>query len=103
MHASLEEAVRGSKVVYARSWQSLESYGNKTLAASQRSRHKDWRIDERLLALGDDARLMHAMPVRRNVELTDEVVDGPRSLLVEQAGNRLPTTMALLVHLLRHR
>jgi N-acetylornithine carbamoyltransferase len=102
-HASLEEAVRGSKVVYARSWQSLESYGNKTLSASQRSRHKEWRIGERLLALGDDARLMHAMPVRRNVELTDEVVDGPRSLLVEQAGNRLPTTMALLAHLLRHR
>ncbi len=102
-HEALDEAVHGASVVYARSWQSLESYGNKTLGASQRARHVDWMIDERLLARGDRTRLMHAMPVRRNVEVTDEVLDGPRSLLVEQAGNRLPTQMALLVHLLRHR
>ncbi len=98
---SLEQAVRGARVVYARSWQSLETYGNPTLTASQRSRHTAWRIDEKLLALGQDARLMHAMPVRRNVEVTDEVLDGPRSLLYEQAANRLPTQMALLVSLLR--
>jgi len=97
----MSAAVRGARVVYARSWQSLETYGNKTLSASQRSRHTSWRIDEKLLALGDDARLMHAMPVRRNVEATDEVLDGPRSLLYEQAANRLPSQMALLVNLLR--
>jgi ornithine carbamoyltransferase len=100
-HASLEEAVRGARVVYARSWQSLDSYGNATLAASQRARHTAWRIDEKLLARGEDARLMHAMPVRRNVEVTDEVLDGPRSLLYEQAANRLPSQMALLLNLLR--
>jgi len=99
--ASPEEAVRGARVVYARSWQSLESYGNATLAASQRARHTAWRIDEKLLARGAEARLMHAMPVRRNVEATDEVLDGPRSLLYEQAANRLPSQMALLLHLLR--
>lgn len=98
---TLEEGVRGARVVYARSWQSLETYGNPTLTASQRSRHTSWRIDEKLLALGQDAHLMHAMPVRRNVEVTDEVLDGPRSLLYEQAANRLPTQMALLVNLLR--
>jgi N-acetylornithine carbamoyltransferase len=98
---ALEAAVRGAQVVYARSWQSLETYGNPTLAASQRSRHVGWRIDERLLSLGREARLMHAMPVRRNVEVTDEVLDGPRSLLYEQAANRLPSQMALLVNLLR--
>jgi N-acetylornithine carbamoyltransferase len=98
---SAEEAVRGARVVYARSWQSLETYGNPTLTASQRSRHTGWRIDEKLLALGADARLMHAMPVRRNVEATDEVLDGSRSLLYEQAANRLPSQMALLINLLR--
>lgn len=98
---TLEQAVRGARVVYARSWQSLETYGNATLAASQRSRHTAWRIDEKLLALGADARLMHAMPVRRNVEATDEVLDGKRSLLYEQAANRLPSQMALLVNMLR--
>jgi ornithine carbamoyltransferase len=98
---SLEEAVRGAQVVYARSWQSLETYGNATLTASQRSRWVGWRIDEKCLSLGKDARLMHAMPVRRNVEVTDEVLDGPRSLLYEQAANRLTSQMALLVSLLR--
>ncbi len=97
----LAEAVRGAQVVYARSWQSLETYGNPTLTASQRSRSVGWRVDEKLLSLGRDARLMHAMPVRRNVEATDEVLDGPRSLLYEQAANRLPSQMALLVNLLR--
>lgn len=99
--SSQAEAVRGAQVVYARSWQSLESYGNPTLAASQRSRHVGWSVDERLMSTGEDARLMHAMPVRRNVEVTDEVLDGPRSLLVEQAGNRLPSQMALLINVLR--
>jgi N-acetylornithine carbamoyltransferase len=98
---SLEDAIRGAAVVYARSWQSLETYGNPTLTASQRSRFGAWRIDERNLSLGREARLMHAMPVRRNVEVTDEVLDGPRSLLYEQAANRLPSQMALLVNLLR--
>jgi len=96
-----EEAVRGSDIVYARSWQSLESYGNATLQASQRSRHTNCRVDEKLLELSPGARLMHAMPVRRNVEVTDSVLDGPRSLLYEQAANRLWSQMALLIHLLR--
>lgn len=100
-YTSLEEGVRGARIVYARSWQSLEHYGNATLAASKRARFVDWRVDERLLALGDQARLMHAMPVRRNVEVTDEVLDGPRSLLVTQARNRLFSQMALLLNVLR--
>jgi N-acetylornithine carbamoyltransferase len=94
-------AVRGAQVVYARSWQSLESYGNTTLAASRRARLIDWRLDEELLKQGDSARVMHAMPVRRNVEITDEVLDGQRSLLYRQAANRLHSQKALLVHLLR--
>ncbi len=49
---------------------------------------------------GDDAALMHAMPVRRNLEASDEVLDGPRSLLYDQAENRLHTQKALLANLL---
>jgi len=97
---SLEEAVEGANVVYARSWQSLQTYGNPTLAASRRSRLTDWRIDERLLALGDDCRVMHAMPIRRNIEVTDDVLDGRRSLVYDQAENRLHTEKALLTNLL---
>lgn len=97
----LEDAVEGADVVYARSWESLEDYGNRTLAASHRAPHKAWRIDSKLLGLGNDARLMHAMPIRRNVEVTDEILDGDRSLVVEQAENRLHSQKALLLHLLR--
>ncbi|MEM7309470.1 MAG: N-acetylornithine carbamoyltransferase [Planctomycetota bacterium] len=98
---AMEDAVEGAEIVYARSWESLETYGNKTLAASHRSRHTSWRIDAKLLGLGDDARLMHAMPIRRNVEVTDEILDGPSSLVYEQAENRLHSQKALLLHLLR--
>ena len=98
---SLAEAARGAHVVYARSWGSLEDYGNPTLAASRLSRTSGWLVDERTLALGDDAKFMHAMPVRRNLEVTDEVLDGPRSLVHQQAANRLHSQKALLTHLLQ--
>ena len=94
-------AVEGADVVYARSWESLEDYGHKTLAASHLSRHTGWRIDAKLLGLGNDARLMHAMPIRRNVEVTDEILDGAESLVYQQAENRLHSQKALLLHLLR--
>lgn len=97
------DAVRGAQIVYARSWHSLEHYGNPTLAASRRARTGSWRIDDDLLSAGDDARVMHAMPVRRNLEVTDDVLDGPRSLLYQQAENRLHSQKALLLHLLNHR
>ena len=97
---SMDEAVRGAHVVYARSWHSLEDYGNPTLSASRRARTGAWMVDEKLLALGADARLMHAMPVRRNLEVTDEVLDGPRSLVYQQAENRLHSQKALLTMLL---
>ena len=97
----IEEAVEGAHVVYARSWQSLSAYGNPTLEASRRSRLGDWRVDRRLMDRSDDARFMHAMPVRRNIEVTDDVLDGERSLVYAQAENRLHTQKALLLHLLK--
>lgn len=96
----MEAAMRGAHVVYARSWESLADYGNATLAANRRGRSADWMVDERRMALGDDAHLMHAMPVRRNVEVSDAVLDGPRSLVYEQAANRLHAQKALLRTLL---
>lgn len=98
---SLPEAVQDGHVVYARSWGSLSTYGNPTLSASRLSMHADWMVDEPLMARGADARLMHPMPVRRNLEVTDEVLDGPRSLLYTQAENRLHTQKGLLSVLLR--
>lgn len=96
-----KDAVRGAHVVYARSWAALESYGKPTLAAHQVAQRRDWLVDENLMKLGEDARLMHPMPVRRNLEVTDAVLDGPRSLVHAQAANRLPTQKGLLSLLLR--
>ena len=95
-HHDLKEGVEGAHVVYARSWNSLASYGNPTLAASQRARYASWMVDAPLLALGNRARLMHAMPVRRNVEVSDAVLDGAQSLVTAQAANRLHAQKALL-------
>jgi N-acetylornithine carbamoyltransferase len=93
-------AAAGAHVVYARSWNALGDYGNPVLDASRRARTIDWKVDEELLALGQDARLMHAMPVRRNLEVPDAVLDGERSLVYEQAENRLHSQKAVLLTLL---
>ncbi|MGB0332846.1 MAG: ornithine carbamoyltransferase, partial [Planctomycetota bacterium] len=71
------------------------------LAAHRVAQSRDWLVDENLMKLGDEARLMHPMPVRRNLEVMDEVIDGPRSLVYDQAANRLPTQKGLLSLLLR--
>ena len=96
-----QEAARGADIVYARSWAALESYGKPTVAAARVAQRRDWLIDDGLMKLGRDARLMHPMPVRRNLEVTDSVLDGPRSLVYAQAANRLPTQKGLLSLLLR--
>jgi len=98
---NMQDAVSGAQMVYARSWHSLDVYGNATLAANKLSRTSGWTVDEKLMSLGDDARLMHPMPVRRNLEVADEVLDGGRSLLYQQAENRLHTQKGLLSLLLR--
>ena len=96
------KAVEGASIVYARSWQSLtDGYGNSTLSASRRGRSRDWTVSEELLQLGESARVMHAMPVRRNLEVSDEVLDGSRSLVYDQAENRLHSQKALLLALLK--
>ena len=95
------EAVQGSHVVYARSWGAISKYGRPTQAAHRSAGVRGWLVDEALMRHGDDARLMHPMPVRRNLEVTDEVLDGPRSLVVQQAANRLHTQKGLMSLLLR--
>ncbi|MEL6431126.1 MAG: N-acetylornithine carbamoyltransferase [Planctomycetota bacterium] len=99
--ASPRDAARGAHVVYARPWASLENYGQKSREAHRVTQSRDWLVDDELLALGEDTRFMHPMPVRRNLEVTDAVLDGPRSLVLEQAANRLHTQKGLLSLLLR--
>ena len=60
-----------------------------------------WRVDEAIMAATNNAIFMHSLPVRRNVVATDEVLDGPRSVIYDQAANRVPVQKALLLQLLK--
>jgi N-succinyl-L-ornithine transcarbamylase len=84
-------------VVQAKAWSGWSGYGRREDEAEERRRHFGvWRLDGEAMALTDDAFFMHCLPVRRNVVVTDEVIDSPRSLTNETGGLRMWTAMALL-------
>ncbi|MBI4349194.1 MAG: N-acetylornithine carbamoyltransferase [Elusimicrobia bacterium] len=86
----------GARVVYAKSWGSLERYGQAPDAALR----EPWRVTASKLALTDDAIFMHCLPVRRGLKVEDSVLDGPSSVVIDQAENRLHTAKAVLLELL---
>jgi N-acetylornithine carbamoyltransferase len=91
----------GAHVVYAKSWAAPAFYGRPAEEEPLRAGLRDWCVGERWFApAAKGARFMHCLPVRRNVKVTDEVLDGPRSVVVQQAGNRLHAQKALLVEML---
>lgn len=100
--SDLDQALAGADVVYAKSWGSLERFGDPEGEALLRASHRGWRIDEaRMRATRDGKGLfMHCLPIRRNVIATDGVLDGPWSVVVDQAENRLHAQRALLLELL---
>ena len=99
--ADRREALAGAQVLYAKSWGSPRHYGDAAAEAALRAGLRDWRVDEKWFAAADPAcRFMHCLPVRRNVVVRDEVLDGPRSVVVRQAHNRMWVQMAVLHRLL---
>jgi N-acetylornithine carbamoyltransferase len=92
----LEAAYDGVQAVYAKSWGSLADYGKPEAEAARRSRLKDWRVTEERMRRGKDAFFMHCLPVRRNVVVDDAVLDGPRSVVLDEAENRLYAQQAIL-------
>lgn len=91
-----QAALRGASIVYAKSWASLACWGNLEAETQQRAGLRDWCVGSDWLAQTDDARFMHCLPVRRNVVVRDEVLDGPASVVIDQAENRLHAQTALL-------
>ena len=95
------EALEGAQVIYAKEWGSTAHYGDAAADAKLRAGLADWCVRnhwfERTAA---DCRLMHCLPVRRNVAVADEVLDGPRSIVQREAYNRLTAQMAVLHRLL---
>ena len=96
-----EEALEGAHVLYAKSWSSTVHYGASQEDEDLRHSASDWCVNDNWFDPATIAcRLMHCMPVRRGVEVMDNVLDGPRSAVVEQARNRMLTQMALLHRIL---
>ncbi|HEV7507191.1 MAG TPA: N-acetylornithine carbamoyltransferase [Thermoanaerobaculia bacterium] len=96
------EALEGAHVIYAKSWTSPLHYGNLETEAAFRAGLRDWCVGDDWFATAAPAcRFMHCLPVRRNVVVSDSVLDGPRSVVVHEARNRMWAQMAVLYRLLR--
>jgi N-acetylornithine carbamoyltransferase len=94
-------ALEGACVLYVKSWARADLYGRPEEEIKARAGLRDWCVRESWFETArPDAKLMHCLPVRRNVKVTDEVLDGPRSVVVRQAANRLHAQKALLIHML---
>ncbi|SEK37369.1 Rossmann-fold NAD(P)-binding domain-containing protein [Parapedobacter koreensis] len=90
----LDEALEGADFVYVKNWSSYEDYG-KVQHISE-----SWMLDHAKLALTNQAKVMHCLPVRRDVELASEVLDGPHSLVIQEAGNRVWGAQVVLKRML---
>lgn len=90
-----DEALQDADFVYVKSWSSSENYGVST------NDFKDWMVTESKMKLTDNAYFMHCLPIRRNVEATDQVIDHPYSLVYQQANNRIYAAQAVLSTLLQ--
>ena len=88
------EALQNADFVYVKNWSAYNEYG-KILCTDER-----WMLTEAHLKNAPEAKVMHCLPVRRNVELSDEILDGPRSLVQQQALNRIYAAQAVLSKLL---
>lgn len=88
------KAFEGADFIYAKNWSSYETYGQVLRTDAS------WMITAEKMALTDNARFMHCLPVRRNVVVEDAVLDGPASIVTEQANNRTYAAQAVLKTLL---
>jgi N-acetylornithine carbamoyltransferase len=96
-----DAALAGAHVVYAKEWGSTAHYGDVEADARARAGLPDWMVRESWFArAAAGCHFMHCLPVRRNVAVADEVLDGPRSRVLQQARNRLAVQMAVLYRLL---
>jgi N-acetylornithine carbamoyltransferase len=92
-----DAAMDGAHVLYCKSWARPENYGG----VEDREHLRDWCVRESWFAAArSDAKFMHCLPVRRNVKVADEVLDGPRSVVLRQAENRLHAQKALLMKMI---
>ncbi len=90
-----DEALKGADFVYVKNWSTYNDYGKIY------TNDPEWMLTNEKLAVSNQAKVMHCLPVRRNVELSDEVLDGPHSIVTRQAGNRVWAAQAVLSDILQ--
>jgi N-succinyl-L-ornithine transcarbamylase len=92
-----DEALKDADYVYVKNWSTYSDYGKIYC------NDPDWMLNNEKLATTNNAKVMHCLPVRRNVELSDEILDGTNSLVTQQAGNRVWAAQAVLAELLKQK
>ena len=98
----VDEAFDGIEVVYAKSWGSKNFYGDANGDIRERSAYRDkWIVDDAKMTRTADAVFMHCLPVRRNVIVSDSVIDSPRSIVIDEAENRLHVQKAIMSELIK--
>jgi N-succinyl-L-ornithine transcarbamylase len=90
-----DEALKDADFVYVKNWSTYEDYGKIYC------NDPEWMLTNEKLRLTNNARVMHCLPVRRNVELSDEILDGPASIVTREASNRVWAAQAVLAEILR--
>jgi N-acetylornithine carbamoyltransferase len=90
------------EVVYAKSWGSSQFYGSpETEIAFREDMRHNWIVDAEKMAKTQNAVFMHCLPVRRNVIVTDSVIDSAESVVIDEAENRLHIQKAIMSELLQ--
>lgn len=89
-----DEALAGADFVYVKNWSAYENYG------AMPGDYRNWMLNEQRMQVTHAAKLMHCLPVRRNVEIPDEILDGHNSLVTTQAANRVWAAQAVLSEIL---
>jgi N-acetylornithine carbamoyltransferase len=99
---SMEEGFRDADVVYAKSWGPLMTTQDADEGKRIQDQYESWITDQKKMSLAkDDAIYMHPLPADRNIEVTDEVIDGPNSVVFDEAENRLHVQKAVMALTMR--
>jgi N-acetylornithine carbamoyltransferase len=88
--------MKGADVVYAKSWGSMLTTSDLDESAEISKKYTGWIADDRLARLAPDGVYMHPLPADRNIEVADSVIDGPQSVVFDQAENRLHVQKAVM-------
>ena len=97
----IDAAFDGAEVIYAKSWGGKQFYGDTDRDLAERAQYRDkWIVNEDKMSRTNKGIFMHCLPVRRNVIVTDTVIDSPASVVIDEAENRLHVQKAVLAELL---